>query len=148
MTQAGSSEVSKAPGALLFAMVAVWVLPISISSLISHPDLQRYWDSHLIHAAILGSALLGALALQGFEHLIVFWRTSSLARQLTQLSVAYTVTIAATLVVLMVLYMNGVRGYFDSDPEGSITLALIPSVLFYWLATGITALVTYLADHA
>jgi len=130
------------PGLIVLGMTSIWLLPFWVRDLLHYP-LIKYWNSHLLYAILLGTTILTMLVFNILQSVRDSWNQSGIMIRILSICSGYT--IAMIIGFIFMLYLSSVRvlDYFGGDPEGSISMAIIPSVILYWV---IGIVIGYIAD--
>lgn len=129
--------LGRRPGVLLALMTLWWVLPLFAINLAAHafPTSLR---SHLLYLPVILICAAFSAAMGACRPVNDIWHAAGPWKRYFMLCTAYALQMAVTLIVVLTLDAYGLIGYYGGDPEGSIGMLFIPSVLLYFF-TGMVA---------
>jgi hypothetical protein len=126
----------KGPGKYLVLMTW-WILVCFVIQLYSYP-VASYLSSYLIYLIAFIFTICGAALLNLLESRFELWSHRGLCGKLILLTIAYTATIGANLIAIMIFdslnyhLRYGLDLYFGGDAGGSFGLLYVPSIVIYW----------------
>ena len=124
--------VFRHPGVTTLLMTLWWVLPMFIVKVIGHPFLL-HMPSHLLYAAIVLLSIGSAVILNGVNKSTNIWVHSTDWGRYHIICAAYTVQMLVTLVVVRVLDVLHLVGYYGGAPENGAEILFVPSALLYFM---------------
>lgn len=119
-------------GIALICMTLWWVIPFFVIDLFSHP-LSSHVTSHLLYIIVILISLIFAYLLSVIDAKKNLWGRSAYWGKYLLLCGAYALQMIAILIVVLSLDEYRLIGYFGRDPESSVGMLFVPSILAYIL---------------
>ncbi len=120
------------PSIYLLVMTLWWSIPFFIMSLLHYP-LVPYLSSYLLYFSIFGATITLIIFINVQKFPAVYWESSSRTRKYFFMCILYSINMIAILVIALSLSHFRLLEYFGGDPEGSIGMLFIPTIVGYFL---------------
>jgi len=133
-------------GIALICMTLWWVMPFFVIDLVAHP-IHSHFSSHLLYIIVILISVISAYLLSVSDAKKGLWGRSAYWGKYLLLCGTYAAQMIVILIVVLSLDEYRLIGYFGRDPESSVGMLFVPSILVYTLLGAIVGAVLMVAKR-